>query len=87
MTAHGVNWIDGHPPSEPFEANVRIRYRHTEAPARILPLKDNRIKVRFDSPQSAITPGQAAVVYNGDTLLGGGWIEAGLSSRGGPGAM
>ncbi len=75
MTAGGVNWIDGHPPGAPFEANVRIRYRHKEAPAQVLPLGEDRFKVRFDSPQSAITPGQAAVVYNGDTVIGGGWIE------------
>lgn len=85
MTAGGVNWIDGHPPGAPFEANVRIRYRHREAPARVSPLADNRIKVRFDSPQSAITPGQAAVVYNGDTVLGGGWIEAGRAVPGASG--
>lgn len=76
MTAGGVNWIEGNSPDSPFEANVRIRYRHKEAPAKVSPLGGNRMQVHFDSPQSAVTPGQAAVVYNGDTLLGGGWIEA-----------
>ena len=70
MTVGGVNWIDGHTPGKPFGANVRIRYRHKEAPAEVEPLKDNRMKIRFDSPQSAISPGQAAVVYNGDTVIG-----------------
>jgi tRNA-specific 2-thiouridylase len=75
MTAKGVNWINGGSPDSSFGAGVRIRYRHKEAPARILPLGKDRMQVRFNFPQSAITPGQAAVVYNGDTLLGGGWIE------------
>jgi tRNA-specific 2-thiouridylase len=76
MTAKGVNWIEGNSPDSTFEAKVRIRYRHKEAPAKISPIEENRMRVHFDSPQSAVTPGQAAVVYNGDTLLGGGWIEA-----------
>lgn len=80
ITAKGVNWIEGSLPESPFEANVRIRYRHEEAPAKILPLGKDRIQIHFDFPQSAVTPGQAAVMYHGDTLLGGGWIEAASAS-------
>jgi tRNA-specific 2-thiouridylase len=69
-----VNWIAFDTPSEPVRAEVRIRYRHTPAPATITPLAGARAEVRFDDPLRAITPGQAAVFYRGDLVLGGGWI-------------
>lgn len=75
FTASGVNWIAGEPPSATLRANVRIRYRHREAPASLEPLPGGRVSVTFDDPQSAITPGQAAVFYLGDVVLGGGWID------------
>jgi tRNA-specific 2-thiouridylase len=75
LTAENVNWIENIAPGVPFEAKVRIRYRHKEAGAGIEPLENDRMRVRFDSPQSAVTPGQAAVVYRGETVVGGGWIE------------
>jgi len=53
---------------------VRVRYRHTAAPATLTPLEDNRVRVQFDEPQRAITPGQATVFYRGDEVVGGGWI-------------
>jgi len=56
-------------------ARCRIRYRHEAAPAEIERLDDERFAVRFDEPQEAITPGQAAVVFDGESVLGGGWIE------------
>ena len=59
----------------PVRAGVQIRYRHTEAPATITPLDAGRAHVEFDQPQSAITPGQAVVFYDGDVVLGGGWID------------
>lgn len=70
----GVNWIAGATPAESVRARVRVRYRHTEAPATITSLDNNRARVVFDEPQRAITPGQAAVFYDGDEVLGGGWI-------------
>ena len=76
----GVNWIAGAIPSEPVRARVRVRYRHTEAPATITSLDNNRARVVFDEPQRAITPGQAAVFYDGDEVLGGGWIVRNRSS-------
>ncbi|MGH9881311.1 MAG: tRNA 2-thiouridine(34) synthase MnmA [Pyrinomonadaceae bacterium] len=73
FTAAGVNWIvDGG--RDPVRAEVRIRYRHREAPATITPLASGRVKVEFDEPQRAITPGQATVFYRGDEVVGGGWI-------------
>lgn len=74
FTAAGVNWITFEAPSEPVRAEVRVRYRHTAAPATITPLPDARARVVFDEPQRAITPGQATVFYRGDEVVGGGWI-------------
>jgi tRNA-specific 2-thiouridylase len=74
FTAAGVNWIAFDGLSEDVGAEVRVRYRHTAAPATITPLADRRVRVEFDEPQRAITPGQATVFYNGDEVLGGGWI-------------
>ncbi len=70
-----VNWLSVPEPAREFRASVRIRYRHPEAPATIRPLGARRAEVRFDEPQRAITPGQAAVFYQGEVCLGGGWIE------------
>jgi tRNA-specific 2-thiouridylase len=74
FTATGVNWIAGDNPTTPGRASVRVRYRHTEAPATITPLANRRAHVVFDEPQRAITPGQATVFYNEDEVIGGGWI-------------
>jgi tRNA-specific 2-thiouridylase len=74
FTAAGVNWIMFDSPGAPVRAEVRVRYRHTAAPATITPMPDNRVQVKFDEPQRAITPGQATVFYRGDEVVGGGWI-------------
>jgi tRNA-specific 2-thiouridylase len=74
LRIHGANWIFGEP-DRPLRASCRIRYRHTEVPAFITPLPGGRATVRFDEPQRGVTPGQAAVFYEGDKVLGGGWIE------------
>jgi tRNA-specific 2-thiouridylase len=75
LVARDVNWLSVPEPSAALRARVRIRYRHSEAPATIRPLGDGRAEVRFEAPQRAITPGQAAVFYDGEVCLGGGWIE------------
>lgn len=62
-------------PAGSFSADVQIRYRHAGASARVTPLSDARVRVEFDAPQAAITPGQAAVFYRDDCIVGGGWIE------------
>jgi len=69
-----VNWIPFAPPSESVHARVRIRNRHEPAEAEITPLSGTAARVTFLEPQRAITPGQAAVFYSGDLVLGGGWI-------------
>ncbi|MBN1342148.1 MAG: tRNA 2-thiouridine(34) synthase MnmA [Phycisphaerae bacterium] len=75
LVAGGVRWL-ADPPGERFRAEVQVRYRHRAAPATVICLEGEDVEVRFDEPQWAITPGQAAVVYDGDVVLGGGWIDA-----------
>jgi tRNA-specific 2-thiouridylase len=58
-----------------LNSSVKIRYKGDDAPAVIYPLEDDRVRVVFKQPQRAITPGQAAVFYDGDIVVGGGWIE------------
>jgi tRNA-specific 2-thiouridylase len=70
-----VNWIAWSALDEPIEAMVKIRYRHEPAPARIEPAGATAVQVRFHAPQRAITPGQAAVFYRGEEIVGGGWIS------------
>ena len=74
FTAAGVNWVALDDPLESVTADVRVRYRHTAAPAAITPLQNGRVRVVFAEPQRAITPGQATVFYRGDEVVGGGWI-------------
>lgn len=69
------NWISGKAPEGEFNCKAKIRYRQVEQPAKVIPLSDGRVKIIFDEPQRAITAGQAAVLYDGDTVLGGGTIE------------
>jgi tRNA-specific 2-thiouridylase len=73
LVASGVNWI-ATPPSEPVRVQVKIRNKHTAAPATLYP-GAGRVEIRFDLAQRAVTPGQAAVFYDGSLVLGGGWIE------------
>ena len=76
FTAGEVNWLSiGEPPAA-IRCQAQIRYRHRAAAATVTPLPGGRAEVAFDEPQRAITPGQAAVFYDGDVCLGGGWIEA-----------
>jgi tRNA-uridine 2-sulfurtransferase len=76
LTASGVNWISGVEPGAGARVTARIRHRHLEAPASIEPLRGDRVRVTFDEPQSAVAPGQAVVMYDGDTVVGGGWIDS-----------
>ena len=74
LRARDVNWLSVPPPAGPLRATVKIRYRSPDAPARLEPREDGTVEVAFDAPQRAVTPGQAAVFYQGDVCLGGGWI-------------
>ena len=73
MKVRDVNWISIAPPSAPVRAEIKIRNKHQAAAATIFPGRD-AIDVVFDEPQRAVTPGQGAVFYSSDLVLGGGWI-------------
>lgn len=76
LTARDVNWVSIASIHNSRRAEVKIRNKHIAAAATLVPTgSDSRVEVCFDQPQRAITPGQAAVFYDGDLVLGGGWIE------------
>jgi tRNA-specific 2-thiouridylase len=76
LFARGVNWVSIAGLDREVRAEVKIRNKHAAAPATLQPTGDpGRVEVVFDAPQRAVTPGQGAVFYQGDLVLGGGWIE------------
>jgi tRNA-specific 2-thiouridylase len=75
LIASEVNWLLDGPPSGELPCEAKIRYRHEPAAAIAKALPDGGARVEFAEPQSAVTPGQAVVFYQGDRVLGGGWIE------------
>jgi tRNA-specific 2-thiouridylase len=74
LTASAVNWI-ADAPREWRGVTAQIRHRHQPAPARTRALDHGRAEVVFDTPQIAVAPGQAVVLYDGDAVVGGGWID------------
>ena len=75
LTAGNVNWVSGEAPAVTLRAQAKIRYTAKEAWAKVTPLDGDQALIRFESPQRDITPGQAAVIYDGEVVLGGGMIN------------
>jgi tRNA-specific 2-thiouridylase len=75
LKAEGLNWIARKEPPAAFRAQAKIRYKHKKAPARVSVMDGNNVKVVFDEPQEAPTPGQAVVFYDKDMVIGGAWIK------------
>jgi tRNA-specific 2-thiouridylase len=75
LTASGVNWISVEAPANWLPVSAQIRHRHLPAVGRVRARDATRAEFVFDTPQPAITPGQAVVFYDGDLVVGGGWID------------
>ncbi len=79
-----INWICT-PPEASVDVRVRLRHRHKAVPATVFPKPDGKAIVRFQAPASSVTPGQGAVFFRNDEVLGGGWIVGscdGVEERG-----
>ena len=76
--ASQTNWLV-EPPTTARDCTVRIRYNTAPVPATAAMVGEDRLEVRFAEPQSSVAPGQAAVCYDGDVVLGGGWIDAAIT--------
>jgi tRNA-specific 2-thiouridylase len=72
--AAGLNWISIAELKEPLRVHAKIRHQFRPAPALVRPTTPLQVEVEFDEPQPAVTPGQAVVFYDGDLVIGGGWI-------------
>ena len=75
LRAKRLNWIAIDDLREPMRVQAKIRHRHEAAAAVVEKIGDDEVLVTFDEPQRAITPGQAVVFYDGDVVVGGGWIK------------
>jgi len=76
-----TNWIGRDLTGENVELAVKVRYKHPGTRAKVTPLENHRARIRLHEPQRAVTPGQAAVIYDGDVVVGGGWICRGEPPR------
>jgi tRNA-specific 2-thiouridylase len=79
LTASAMNWIAVDPPGEWMPASAQIRHRHRPAPGRVRATDFGAAEFEFDDPEPAVTPGQAVVFYDGDLVVGGGWIAEGVN--------
>ena len=75
LWASRVTYVSGGLPTRPLKVNAKIRYKASEAPATLVPLTSDAAVIHFEEPQRAVTPGQAVVFYDDDTIVGGGYIE------------
>jgi tRNA-specific 2-thiouridylase len=80
LTMEGMNWLEP-PVAQEFEAQVQVRYRSPAIPSVVSLAENNPCQVRFNEPHPGVAPGQAAVIYRGEKLLGGGWIEHSIRSE------
>ncbi|MBW2303465.1 MAG: tRNA 2-thiouridine(34) synthase MnmA [Deltaproteobacteria bacterium] len=80
LEAEDFNWVEGKPDEGELDLTAQIRYRHRAAPGRLRILGKGRVVFKFREPQWAVTPGQALVCYDGDRVVGGGWIRTGTFS-------
>lgn len=76
LTARDCNWIACDTPTAPLRVTAKTRYKQAETPATVHPLENGRVFVEFDTPQRAVTAGQAVVFYDGETVVGGGTITS-----------
>ncbi|MDH4224593.1 MAG: tRNA 2-thiouridine(34) synthase MnmA [Deltaproteobacteria bacterium] len=81
MEVTGVNWVSVAPPVGPLEVMVKVRYAHQGVNAQVIPQPDGSCRVTFSEPVRAVAPGQAAVFYRGDVMLGGGWITQSFNTE------
>ncbi len=81
LVAKEAVWVSGSAPEEPIQADVKVRYNHPGTKALVTPLDGGRVRVVFEKPERAIAPGQAAVFYQSETVLGGAWIESSAEGR------
>jgi len=79
VDAEGVNWLESIPFQTPVRLKAQIRYRQRAAPGRLEVVSSDRVRFVFDKPQWAVTPGQALVFYQGNRVMGGGWITKGFT--------
>ena len=71
-----MNWLTPDPPADWRPCGLQVRYNSSAAPARVRINASGELEARFDEPLSAVTPGQAVVAYDGDRVLGGGWVRS-----------
>jgi tRNA-specific 2-thiouridylase len=79
LVVEDVNWLSIPKPEEEIEVKVKIRYRHDGEEGVLMPIGYGKVRIEFKRPVKSITPGQAAVFYDGDIVLGGGWIKGSVS--------
>lgn len=81
VRAVGFHWIEGRPSLQSLRVQAQVRYRHTAAPGTLEVITEEDVRFEFDEPQWAVTPGQALVCYDGDRVIGGGWIRRSEEQR------
>ncbi|MGN1030914.1 MAG: tRNA 2-thiouridine(34) synthase MnmA [Butyricicoccaceae bacterium] len=81
LTAEDWNWMLPPEGKAPFAAKAKVRYRHPEQPVMVYPQADGSVRLEFEEPERAVAPGQAAVLYDGEHVIGGGTIQSAIRNR------